>query len=1217
MASLPILEPPTPRGENIKNPDHLLRDFETKAKTYLLETSSNKIKKHDALAKLAESCGFLRADLEDCRKRSFAKDETNKKPPPRETGRLPWNPDHIKRLRMIFDEINKCKDIKRYGTSIVQRFGSKLLFQRVFRNCLSGNMQSSKDSRFKDLEVCLQFFEKRALLEEPVGREEANPKEDPEISPPAEEDLKEYIHKSPQLARKDFGEFLDRFCKQKEFTSGATKDAESISSIRARLENDNGRVDSIIFTVHAACAPHGKKCYVEFVAQGRLKRPLSAFGSHRILKVRSATKPPVPYYFLDQQWERFYVDPSPTQGGVRTWWYLAATTKASGLKHDNRNKTNPAEATLKSFYEYFFSSPRALDAVLESGKLTKRVKQCMTDVYPTVVLQSKHIHVVDNLVSNGSKVLLNDGAGYISYALSKKVAGAMGLDYIPSAFQIRLRGVKGMVVTLKRHARSKTLNNRNGKKEDQYCLWIAQNQIKWGESFEGKLLGWDALPEKERTLYVKMASPQQLSASEPKIHQMVMVMEELSKEPIDKGQTQQHQRLDKLVKEQQERIYDDITINFANPRWVWKHIRQGAYYMSDDDSIDERYIVTEKTEFYKKIANAGFTIDHPPLLQALGLDRLIYHVLKKQMESTKIVFPGTYEAFMLPDMEQKLLPDEGILCIRDIRGGDVKYQSGMALISRNPCNRKSDVQKIHLLSERDIHTRFPGGKMCSYMVENVLILSAHADCERAPADVLSGGDYDGDLAIIFTDPELVKLIECVKEVDIFAEKDDEGEEKNPKENAHQDGGEWAGLLKRICDDMDANQGAIETSVAMLYNKWLPIADKYGVACPGAAKAARLYQLAIDGKLTPKLLNEYKKEYPHSSSHGKTHQAHMPTPSELPRWYKALKPDNRAVGCTNHSTSIVGKAHERDTLFYENTVKKLVVCGSLRNETCLSDLMRHVRPPEHKVAIDNREIKKIMDRYWQECRKVLGSRGLDIFDIDVTPFQTDFSTLIGDTADGDEYRASQMNKMAAYSVLESCMDRLCGKIEQDGSISHSRVIYWCSPPYRLFFEEMKEMCGVEKDDKRADETSFSSPRDRPSMTEHFDEEAGWKAWTTDDVIGLSHVTDVFKENGIDGEEPVKGPRILASMFPQFQNQVVRYVALVQPDCLQGLDGHKMPNIVDGRMQTWVEILAQVQGQGLGTPIWVADLGPQIDQNLMLQTIMIMHDEKYKDVLAPLL
>jgi hypothetical protein len=84
---------------------------------------------------------------------------------------------------------------------------------------------------------------------------------------------------------------------------------------------------------------------------------------------------------------------------------------------------------------------------------------------PTVVLQHSQIRPKDDIESNGE--VMNDGGGRLSLRLALKIVEIMGLSYLPSGFQARLGGVKGVWVVDPGHDR------------DEDWIEVYKSQRKW------------------------------------------------------------------------------------------------------------------------------------------------------------------------------------------------------------------------------------------------------------------------------------------------------------------------------------------------------------------------------------------------------------------------------------------------------------------------------------------------------------------------------------------------------------------------------------------------------------------------------------------------------------------------------------------------------------------------------------------------------------------
>ena len=72
-----------------------------------------------------------------------------------------------------------------------------------------------------------------------------------------------------------------------------------------------------------------------------------------------------------------------------------------------------------------------------------RLGQCFSDILIANEIESSQWKVEDDIIRNGW--CFSDGVGKISRRLSAKVATEMGYGYIPSAFQIRFAGFKGIL----------------------------------------------------------------------------------------------------------------------------------------------------------------------------------------------------------------------------------------------------------------------------------------------------------------------------------------------------------------------------------------------------------------------------------------------------------------------------------------------------------------------------------------------------------------------------------------------------------------------------------------------------------------------------------------------------------------------------------------------------------------------------------------------------
>lgn len=87
------------------------------------------------------------------------------------------------------------------------------------------------------------------------------------------------------------------------------------------------------------------------------------------------------------------------------------------------------------------------DNVKTVSKMMSRMGQCFTQAQPTITLASDAYMIEPDIIGGlQGKYNFSDGCGRISYKLAKKIAKILELEYIPSVFQIRYKGFKGILV---------------------------------------------------------------------------------------------------------------------------------------------------------------------------------------------------------------------------------------------------------------------------------------------------------------------------------------------------------------------------------------------------------------------------------------------------------------------------------------------------------------------------------------------------------------------------------------------------------------------------------------------------------------------------------------------------------------------------------------------------------------------------------------------------
>ncbi|BEI84969.1 hypothetical protein CcaverHIS002_0503700 [Cutaneotrichosporon cavernicola] len=118
----------------------------------------------------------------------------------------------------------------------------------------------------------------------------------------------------------------------------------------------------------------------------------------------------------------------------------------------------------------------------------------------------------------------------------------------------------------------------------------------------------------------------------------------------------------------------------------------------------------------------------------------------------RILIQQSLSAFMVPDAAGVLAPDEIFVAfgqeqpLNPANQRRMSFLEGDCVVYRSPCKLPTDVRKFRaVVHPALLHLR------------NCVVFSAHsAMCHQPPASFLGGGDYDGDIATVIWDPDIVR-----------------------------------------------------------------------------------------------------------------------------------------------------------------------------------------------------------------------------------------------------------------------------------------------------------------------------------------------------------------------------------------------------------------------------------------------------------------------------
>lgn len=356
-------------------------------------------------------------------------------------------------------------------------------------------------------------------------------------------------------------------------------------------------------------------------------------------------------------------------------------------------------------------------------KLFSRIQLGLSKTTPTVTFDPDQIIHRDDILSPIGKVM-NDGIGRMSRSVARKIRDALGLDDIPSAIQGRMGSAKGMWLV--------------DVADTGDADWIEtyQSQRKWKCDFA------DAF---HRTLEVRSCATELKSATLNL--QFLPVLEDRAK---DRG---------RMRRSIAKRLMNDLEKEFENQKSALKCPLKFRQWVSENScSRPERVklgrvpflggLPEGKGEVLTLLLNSGFDPNRLSYLQDLAWD------LRKQkcdILKTKLNIKVGRSAYiyMVVDFWGVLEENEvhvGFSSKFRDESSDTSYTllaDCDVLVARSPAHFVSDVQKVRAVFKPELHA-----------LKDVIVFSAKGDVPLA--DKLSGGDYDGDMAWVCWDPDLVE-----------------------------------------------------------------------------------------------------------------------------------------------------------------------------------------------------------------------------------------------------------------------------------------------------------------------------------------------------------------------------------------------------------------------------------------------------------------------------
>ena len=477
------------------------------------------------------------------------------------------------------------------------------------------------------------------------------------------------------------------------------------------------------------------------------------------------------HHFLGRKWRAFYVKPDSTKTrktafksqrssrpGYRVFLFAEDGKdfpKGAIGEHDPR-KTYHEPMAVSKMIEWFMPVKENLDQ--NCLKLYSRLALAVSSTKPSIQFEpsqifrsddafahdphprrlnrgrsddkKRHLNRTPNSVPDNAKVM-NDGCALISRAAARAVTEALGLDSVPSAFQGRIGGAKGMWMVDPLNE-----NPSHNQRGNDYWIEITDSQLK----FEGHPAD-NLFPDCKRVTFEVQSYSKRLSTASLN-YQLMPILE-------DRGVP--YEVFKRLLEE-------DLSAKVAQLEVAMDSALALRKWNQDNNPIVEERLNNKGIEMKGGLPDTlaekiNWFVEHgfePKSCRALK--DFLYSAIKEyctRLENKMNIELGksTY-AYMIADPLAILEENEvhfgfsGMFRDTKSEWSEVMLHDMDILVSRSPALLPSDVQKVRAVFKPELGI---------YM--DVIVFSSKGTCSLA--EKLSGGDYDGDIAWVCWEPSIV------------------------------------------------------------------------------------------------------------------------------------------------------------------------------------------------------------------------------------------------------------------------------------------------------------------------------------------------------------------------------------------------------------------------------------------------------------------------------
>ncbi len=359
-------------------------------------------------------------------------------------------------------------------------------------------------------------------------------------------------------------------------------------------------------------------------------------------------------------------------------------------------------------------------------KLFQRFSLGLSKTIPTVVL---HPSEFVGLPDPDNHAVMNDGCARMSMSLAKEVARHIGLSEVPSVFQARIAGAKGLWMVVPDDEFGE-IGSRN------YCVEIADSQLKIKPLPEH-----DSVADEARHTFevLKFSVPGKAAALNT---QLLTIL-------YDRGVDRK--TLANLLVQDIGTFHNGLELSMRSPLQLRSWVQSSGMSRGEGEVKMIGSWPDESEEQAIMLIENGFTPETCPTLREC-LRSILVKYLNGYVERLQIRLPCSTFLFCIADPYGILEPNEVHLSFSEVwkdpvSGFKESFVDGRdILVARLPALLPSDIQRRQAVWKRQLHH-----------FKDVVVFSTKGEIPLA--HMLSGGDYDGDTPWICWDPDVVKCFE--------------------------------------------------------------------------------------------------------------------------------------------------------------------------------------------------------------------------------------------------------------------------------------------------------------------------------------------------------------------------------------------------------------------------------------------------------------------------